>query len=290
MVQVVLITDERYISFAATTIASVLNTTECDITITCIVSDISEEILSLYEEKFSGSVQFMRFDDSNLRHIKAKNHVSRAAYIKLFLPEILNTMDRVIFLDSDIIVRKDIAKLWDMFDDIYSIQAVWDSGYDGVENEVLGLSPTDKTFNSGVMLMNLSKMRQWQETEQLVAFVEEKNHLTILNDQAAFNAVYAHKWGALPLQWNVQYHFYFAPKDQLSLTKIEKAELLNDPWIVHFSTHSKPWMFRNAHPFKAEFKQIFQSINGRLSYRDMSVSSFAKKIKQYLKLIKYKNK
>ena len=290
LIQVVLITDERYMKFAATTIASVLNTAERDVSITCIVSDISEETVSFYEEKFSESVQFLRFDEQTLRHIKAKHHVSRAAYIKIFLPEILKTMDRVIFLDSDILVMRDIGELWDRFEDTYSIQAVWDPGYDGVENEILGLSPTDKTFNSGVMLMNLSKMRQWQETEQLATFVEEKNHLTILNDQAAFNAVYAHKWGALPLKWNVQYHFYFASKDDVGLTKIEKTKLLNEPWIVHFSTHSKPWMFRNNHPLKSKFRQVFETINGRLRYQDVNMSAFAKKVKESFTLMKYKNK
>ena len=285
MIKVVLITDENYIKFTMTVIHSILKSTEKKISIICLVTNITEDQLAIYRKKIvHDSIEFLLVNDTYLENIEAKNHVSCTAYLKIFLPNILKDIDKVIFLDSDLVVINDINRLWVQFDDSYTIQAIWNPGYN-YDNHVFGLAHDQETFNSGVMLMNLGEMRKNSDSKKLLEFVNEKNHLTKLNDQAAFNAVYAQKWGSIPLDWNVQYSFYFKKSSELKLTYHEKKKILTHPSIVHFTSNSKPWMFRNVHPYKPFFIENYQAINGKLIYDDKNLISFFKKIKEYSKLL-----
>ena len=289
MIQITLITDKNYFKFALTTIYSILKKTQSDIYITCIVTDVPNEEILNAENFFRKKVKFLKFDDEVLKGVKTKNHVSRAAYIKILLPQIFPQTERIIFLDSDLLLNDDITELWNKFDETYILQAVWNPGYD-YDNHILGLDENDKTFNSGVMLMNLEKMREMKISEALLKFIEEKNHLTRLNDQAAFNAIFAKNWGELDLKWNVQYQFYWLKSQDLKISNTQKREMLSNPSILHFTSHSKPWMFRNAHPFKSDFKKNFSEVNGNLTYEDISFKSLLQRVKEFIKISWYRNK
>ena len=282
MINIVLVTDRNYIQFAITTIYSVLKSTTEEILVKCFALGFSEDQLINYKNKFNNkSVKFISINDDFLKNIKTKNHVSKAAYLKIFLPEILEDTEKIIFLDSDLLVINDINKLWVQFDENYTIQAIWNPGYN-YDNELIGLGLDEETFNSGVMLMNLEKMRINSDSKKLLNFIDEKNHLTKLNDQAAFNAIYAREWGRISLDWNVQNKFYFKKSSYLKLKRCEKKDLLYNPSIIHFTTNSKPWMFKNAHPRKAFFIENYEAVNGKLLYYDKNLISFLKKIKEFL--------
>ena len=289
MIEIVLIADKNYFNHATTTINSILKNTKSPTEITCITTDVSlEEIMHIeciFENK---NIHFQKFDDSMLKAIKTKNYVSHAAYIKLLLPEIFKEKDKIIFLDSDLILNDDIGKLWDQFDENYTLQAVWNPGYN-YDNDVFGLAKEDATFNSGVMLMNLKKMRENDDSDKLFKFIDEKNHLTALNDQAAFNAIYAHVWGKIALKWNVQHQFFLKKAEEFKLNKKEKIALLKSPSIIHFNSNSKPWMFRNIHPFKKKFIMYYTEVNGKLIYQDISMTSFLKKLREALMMRKNKS-
>lgn len=288
IIKIALISDNEYFPFALTTITSIINNINSEYVIYCITCDINDLEINDAKQKFKNyNVKFIEGNLNLVKNIRPKRHVSLAAYLKLILPEILPEEDRIIFLDSDLLVRKDISLLWNNFDENYSILAVWNPGYT-YDNLVMGLSPEEKTFNCGVMLMNLKKMRYNNGPQKLLDFVERKNHLTILNDQAAFNAVYAKDWKQLPLTWNVQYKFFLQKYDSFNLTKEEQQEIINDPYILHFTSESKPWMFRNSHPYKKEFLRTYREVNNHIKYKDVNLKSLARKFKECYKLIEVK--
>jgi len=291
MIEVVLITDKNYFKFSLTTIHSLLKSTRSEISITCIITDVSSQDVLKAETFFrKEKIKILKFDDSCFKEIKTKKHVSRAAYIKILLPNILVDKERIIFLDSDLLVRRDISALWDEFNENYMIQAVWNPGYD-YDNKICNLDENDETFNTGVMLMNLKKMRDGNITKKLSRFIDEKNHLTKLNDQAAFNAIFANSWGRLDLKWNVQFQFYWKKSGDLKIRLCEKKELLKNPFILHFTSHSKPWMFRNAHPFKYAFKENYFEVNNELlNYNDIIFISALQKLKEFVRICWFRNK
>ena len=288
MINVVFVTDNNYFKFALTAIKSILRNTKEIIEINCITLEVSEKNLINAKENFCGlNVNFIEIEDERIQKLMTKNHVSKAAFIKVLLPEIFANKKRIIFLDSDLILHEDIKYLWNEFDEKYTLQAVWNPGYN-YDNKVMGLNENDKTFNSGVMLLNLEKMRNEKSTELLLNFLIEKNHLTKLNDQAAFNAIFALRWGQLPLKWNVQYQFFFKKAEILNITRHEQMNLLNSPGILHFTSNSKPWQSRNIHPFKSQFIEYYEEVNGKLKFSDRNIKALLQKIKEFYHLSKLK--
>src|SRR5699024_7062867 len=246
-IHIALITDNNYFNPALVTIKSMLNHTDRNVNIICIITEEINKNLDNIEVEFNNNfsntnLEFVFFDDSVLENVKTKWHVSRAAYVKIYLPEIFSDWNKCIFLDSDLLVRKDIGLLWDL-EMNKEIGAVWNPGYDK-DNLIIGNSMEEKTFNSGVLVMNLKLMRENERSMELETFIKEKNDLTHLNDQAAFNAVYINSWYSLPIEWNVQFLFYLRRSKMIGMNKADVKELINDPAIVHFTTSSKHWKFR----------------------------------------------
>lgn len=271
-INIAFITDQNYLDYFLVAVNSLLEHTKSDLVVRAIITFPINESIKEKEKKISEkyenvSFSFVFFDENNhLKEINSKNHVSKAAYAKIFLPNILNDTDKVIFLDSDLLILDDIKKLWQHFDNNeFTIGAVWDPAYNQ-DNKLLKLETHDKTFNSGVMLMNLNNMRINNDMTKLKEFIDEKNHLSYLNDQAAFNYIYAKMWFELPLRWNIQYRFYFSNNRYLNISKKGYSELMNEPGIVHFTSKSKPWQRRNAHPYKKRFLSYYSGEESKKSY------------------------
>lgn len=260
IVDIILISDKNYFDFMIVTIESLLNTTTEKINIKVILTfELEEKLLNLEKqinEKYNyANVTFIYFDESKIKSIKSKNHVSVAAYIKVFLPELFPNIDKAIFLDSDLLIRKNIKELWKLWDtEDFTLGAVVNPGYIQ-DNKIFDLEETEITFNSGVMMMNLKNMRKENTSKQLLNFIEKYNDVTYLNDQAAFNAVFKKRWKQLPIQWNVQYVFYIRPFSYFKIEKANVVQAVNNPAIVHFTSKSKPWHKYNVHPVKEEYRR-----------------------------------
>lgn len=290
-IDIVFITDNNYLPYGLTSIYSLLENTRKKTRIHCLLTDISSETVKETAKEINKkypntTFKFKDFDSDLLSGITPKLHISRAAYAKIFISEYFSFLDKVIFLDSDIIVRNDISDLWALFKNVDStVSAVWNPGYN-YDNKFMGLAEDVQTFNSGVMLLDLKKMRKNQDSEKLMEFIEEKNHLTSLNDQAAFNAVFARQWTELPLTWNVQYKFFLENYESIGIELNELKKIRENPSIVHFTTDRKPWMYRSAHPYKKEFISYYKLANGEFKTTDFSFRAIVRKIKEIILLRK----
>lgn len=261
-IRIVLITDKNYFFPAMVTIDSLLNNTEKNVEIAVVVFEKKDYSVysKQYEKKYpNATVEFIFFDENNIMNVQEKFHISKAAYVKIYLPEILSEWNKVIFLDSDLLVRKDIAYLWNYFtlfstNDI--IAAVRNPRYND-DNRYIGIDEKTQTFNSGVMLMDLEKMREVESTKKLELFLKKYNHLTKLNDQPAFNYAFKNSWYELPLEWNVQFSFFLKNSSYLQIERKELIALRKKPSILHFTTASKPWKYRSIHPYKKEFLRYY---------------------------------
>nr|QGT50169.1 hypothetical protein Helico6505_0010 [uncultured Helicobacter sp.] len=94
------------------------------------------------------------------------------AYYRLFIPQIFQTFEKVLYVDCDITFRKDIAELYHTNMEDFLVAAVRDVGlilnvqvrelemYRTYIYETLQLSDASDYFNSGLMLFNLRLMRE----------------------------------------------------------------------------------------------------------------------------------
>lgn len=275
-INIATIADKNYLPYLKVTLSSLTENTGSYLTVYCILSESVD--ISFYSFLEQIKCTYSNFDykiiDYHNRKIEfsSKNHVSPTAYLKINLPSILSFLDTVIYLDSDLLIRSDIKKLWNLFDDTALIQAVWNPGYN-YDNFSFDQDLDYQTFNSGVMILNLKKMREDDSEEKLKRFLHEKNSLTSLNDQAAFNAVFQ-EWGRLPETWNAQYCFFYKKNKNLIKCQKKRNEVLNNPKILHFTSNSKPWLYRNCHPFKKEYMSALKKVEDGYVYPDKSFKSF----------------
>ena len=173
-------------------------------------------------------------------------------WAKLFMHEWLNNYDKVLYLDTDILVKCDVAELWEFDLDGKAVAGVTDMAAHNIEspkkdqmNNFYHVDSIDDYINLGTLMMNLDALRQMnlmQKVQDLVTQIPEK----FWNLYDIFNAIFHGNIKLLPMTYNHQYGLlrksenlypYFKDKYYLPFQKL----VLEGAKIVHF-TPVKPWL------------------------------------------------
>ena len=186
--------------------------------------------------------------------------ISKATYYRLFLSEILpSDIDKIIFLDCDLIVRHDLNDLWNTKIDEYAIGCIIEHEIDNVEHyNRLMYSHDHGYFNAGVLLINLKYWRERLLTKSFMNYIETYPQRIKYHDQDVLNGVLHKEKIFISPTYNAQAGFFYRKeKKKYSVLKYGKEieTIIKDPCIVHFSTGFKPWLEDCCHPFKNEFVQ-----------------------------------
>lgn len=159
-----------------------------------------------------------------------QDHISSIAYARFFIPEYVPE-DKVLYLDSDLIVNTSLEKLFSIDLENRLLAAVKDT--DGI------------TFNTGVLLINNEKWRQEKLKERLIEQsvvtikeVKEGNFENFNGNQTILNQVCSSQWLELNRIYNLQ-----VGHDIVALYNNWQGHLaFNDkPVVIHFTTFRKPW-------------------------------------------------
>ncbi|TFK45378.1 glycosyl transferase [Heliocybe sulcata] len=159
-------------------------------------------------------------------------------------------IEKVLYLDADILCRKSLGELWRTDMRGNAIAAVPDIryplGHPGV--------PKDAYFNAGVLLLDIPKLRpDLSKLETLASEMQNMRH----PDQDALNTFSRPYWTALDLKWNAQNlgsspspHSYVHPTQRAALA----LNKLQSPAIVHFTGPVSPRMAQlRGHPYREEW-------------------------------------
>lgn len=199
-------------------------------------------------------------------------HVSSTARLKYDLPEILQNLDKVLYLDSDILVQEDLAPLFATDINNYDLAAVSDvctiyENYPGIYY----CSCAADYINSGVLFMNLKQMRNDKATERLHRWKKTDDNLHFV-DQDAINQIFSGSIKQLPLKYNVVYGGMiqrnipreFAKKIfKCGINEISNAMI--HPALIHFAGYPKPWNSMNSYGYtfwlteEINFKRIYDN-------------------------------
>ncbi|CAM9284767.1 unnamed protein product [Choristocarpus tenellus] len=185
-------------------------------------------------------------------------------YAKLALGEVLPTsMPKVLYLDADVIVRKDVCALWDSREPQSALAAVRDfgcpcgvQGYrDGVYHHGLA---SDSYFNAGVLIIDMHTFREETERMRDLAFMFTPDNLPLM-DQDILNSVFHGRWTSLSAKWNVQgagtYLAFRGGDNPGSLvqpalfTTAELKEISTNPGIVHLTGGGKVNLLELGNPY-----------------------------------------
>jgi len=176
-------------------------------------------------------------------------HTTAATMDRLYLPLLLPSTERVVYLDTDLIVLQDLAPLFDLAlpDSGIGARPSIKEGYatlpdlvrawahpkhrEAILDELVrsGAPATLRTFNAGVLVMDLEKLRRRSFVSATLDLVRRYG----VNDQLAINLYTRGEFEPLDPSWN-----FFVGQDTGGA-----------PRIIHWAGPKKPWTTDNL-PFK----------------------------------------
>jgi lipopolysaccharide biosynthesis glycosyltransferase len=175
-------------------------------------------------------------------------------YYKIILPIMFPNYKRIIYLDGDTLIRKDISEMFYLpFNDNYIL------GFPFYMTQVMdeyGINATHY-INGGCLLFNIDKIRKDKKDDDLLQFTIKNNSVLRFREQDAINYVFYPKIGFLPLKYGI--YMIGSKRKFKSLSRYTRSplnlaegyEAVKDPAIVHFSCcWPKVWTEGSKNLFK----------------------------------------
>jgi len=187
-----------------------------------------------------------------LAGLPVSDYFGPAMWYRLFLPELLPEQPRVLYLDVDILVVDRLDELWLMPLQGRCVAAVDNVVEPGLQPRIaaLELPPGCTYFNSGVLLLDLERLRQGLG-ERIRQIACARGADVLWPDQDALNLALATERLTLHPRWNCQNSLYFwRDLAERQYGKAPVAEALARPAVWHFEGPglAKPWHYLNKHP------------------------------------------
>lgn len=242
---VVSLSDDNYAQHLGAMFVSMLTNMSLDVSARLYVlstglTDRNKELLQRSVEQYNSRIEFITVAGAAYEKYDSMAGGSRETYLRLAIADALPAaVEKVICIDSDVIVTGDVFELWGMDLNGRTIAAVTDQ-WASSQCDTLGI-PRGVYFNAGILVMDLAKWRANDVSGKAVAFLDSRKGKLVFQDQDALNAVLFDDWLPLPHEWNAH-------------------SLIIDAWtspappaLIHYTGRSKPWQFDNVHPFKDEY-------------------------------------
>ncbi len=217
---------------------------------------LSGEIRAFVERMGNGTVEVTQYKALEYRDLPTHSRLTFAAYLRMFMTEFLDpAIERLIYLDSDVLVVSDIGELWTRpLGDAYLGAAL--EPYDRSQREPLGFGPNDPYFNSGVMLVNVAKWRSENALPRLIDFARANPEKLPSLDQDVINSVFRGRIFNIGYEWNWQALFVRFLPSELNMSNEEYARLKQSPRLIHYTSAYKPWYFRWEPHYKALYRRV----------------------------------
>lgn len=262
VVNVAFILDDGFVIPTATAITSLIENKNVNtvLRINLVVSNLEECNVNLFKSYNNNKDIFINivFSDSDkyrLLHVYDSTKpccATISALLKFDLPILFEKYDKILYLDGDIIVQKDLSDLYNTdLDDNY-VAAVKDSGRIYYKSE--STKHIKNYFNSGVMLLNLKKMREDNVTKKLFELKANSNDNSLM-DQNIFNILFENQVCFKDIKYNFLYLNLVRAKKKYKISEINDLyhskyknllEIYKKAYIIHFSSKDKPWKFKNS--------------------------------------------
>lgn len=258
--------DENYAMPLTIMLKSLEENASREINIFILDGGISKDSKIKIEKSLENTVQFINIENYKFE-FKHKLEIAQSTYYRLLLPDILESCQKVIYIDCDMLVLNDIYELWNVPLDTYALGAVADmssrarlvSSELGLPSyKILGIPETNLYFNAGLLIFNLVKWRTKHISHSVFEYLKNYEELVLWHDQDGLNAILWNDWMQLDSRWNVMSDFFEVRSWNKSVfTKDVFWKIKRSPYAVHFSGISKPWERECTHPYTTFFRRYY---------------------------------
>ena len=263
-VTVIFACSEGFVPYLSVAVQSIIETANPDrsydiVVLTRDLSPASMITLSKQATRDNVHIGFLDVEAAlNGRKLPHYGHFRLETYFRLLAPSLLPSVDKAIYLDSDLVALDDISKLYDIDVAGYLLGATRDAdtvgqamGYDeGVYRylaDELGMSNPLDYFQAGVLLMNLAEFRKQTTPEQLLGMATQRTWRWL--DQDVLNRLVDGRYVRIDMRWNLLFDWEGIRRDKIIGSaptdyrkEYEAARV--DPGIVHYAgADDRPWLY-----------------------------------------------
>ncbi|WLR26495.1 glycosyltransferase [Campylobacter jejuni] len=242
-------------------------------------------------------------------HFHVAAHFKEANYYRFFIPSIFKNYKKIIYLDCDMLVLKDLKDLYSYnfntsiaaCKEITAILIVLnniDKYYIDFINSKQAFKDISNYIQSGVLVYNISKCIENNFTQKCLDTLKYLEHPPIV-DQDVINSAFEGDISFLDARWNFTWNLPIRyPNFKTLLPKAftkDALKMIKNPYIIHYNDIFKPWNsphLPNAHlwwhyarqtPFYEEilFKNITQNISS-FNHTNFTPQGAVEKVKTHL--------
>ncbi len=271
-IPIVFASNEFYLQFLSVAILSLIENSSNENNYDLIIlgkdftTDSHKRLLSLIKGRDNFSLRFYDVGTFFAGYkLYESSTISIETYYRLVIPEVFAAYDKMLYLDGDIVILDDIAKLFEINIGTNYLGAVKDITHQGVVNgfddnmlayyKQFNCQDIINFINAGVLIMNTEKFRKNFSTKYLLDFAQQGNFK--FQDQDLLNIICEDNIQYLDYTWN----FFGDPNDSYrgwvdkyapmgEYVKYQMAK--NNIKIIHYAGNEKPWYFPNV-----EYADIF---------------------------------
>lgn len=266
IIHIVYASDNRFAEILGVSLVSLYeNSQDIEVVVYILDSGIAEKNkhkIECVSQKYNRKIVWLAAknicDELSINVVADRGSLSQ--YARLFVSRDLpENLERVLYLDCDIIIRKSIRELWELDLHGKTIAAMMDA-FSKYYRKNIDLEENDIMFNSGIMLIDLKRWKEQQVEKRLLNFISKKKGRIQQGDQGALNAVLSHDVYCFEPRFNaVTIFFDFTYQEMMRYRKPPKFyreeevnQATRDPNIIHFTTSflsKRPWMVGCEHRY-----------------------------------------
>lgn len=251
--------NDEYSKFFGVALQSIIDNSSQDFkyNIFALVSDVSEDNKDLLLDMLPTNFNLTFWDINKVIPSEFKNielfetqYYTKDIYYRLFIPYLFQGYEKVLYLDSDVVVEEDIknlnydlsrAQIMAALDTIVPYLDERPARVEHMQN-VLGLEHPNNYCNSGVILFNLKNIDLKDYTQKLKKAFQIKELL--FPDQDILNQIFQNNIKFLPRKWNFNSSPYISEGFYKKISGDFEADFLEakkKPSLIHFTSQWKPW-------------------------------------------------
>lgn len=177
--------------------------------------------------------------------------------------------DKILYLDSDLLIVDSLIELWETNITDYSIAAVQGPGISLENRNKLNFPDSSRYINSGMMLINLAYWKKHNLTQKMLDFLDKHGEIPPYHDQNIINAICYSSVLILHPKYNLLWSMMCCkPREICKLNQIKTyysdediITAVKKPVIIHFSNsiYGRPWKKGCHHKYKnlyLHYKQL----------------------------------
>ena len=247
--------DAGYLGPLTVMLRSLLDNHDCDLDVYVMNSGLTMEHLEQVRcgvEAYCGAEDTKRMglidvkvDPKMLENAPITDRYPQEMYYRIFAAKFLpQELDRVLYLDPDMVIINSLDSLYqmDLGEDWFAAASHVGPVLEKINGIRLQSEEPGPYINSGVMLMNLEKLREEQDVQQVFDYIERMKDALILPDQDVISALYGGKIREIDhYRYNMTERVYAAEQLDPIPSAINERWVIRNSSVIHYCGINKPW-------------------------------------------------